>query len=555
MLVGGICGRGDNAHRVRDMTSRSVRIGLVLVLMASAHGSPQMSAQTAQRPDTNPPATFADPQRRAKLETAFPRIDKLVAAFMARNHVPGAAWGIVIDGELAHLGVSGFRELPSKAPVTRDSVFRIASMTKSFTAIAILKLRDEGKLSLEDLAERHVPELKNLRYPTSDSPRITVRHLMSHATGFPEDNPWGDQQLARTEAEFTRMLEEGIPFSNVPGVEYEYSNYGFAILGRIVTNVSGQPYPTYIQEAILGPLGMSSTTLEPGSVPADRLAHGYRWEDAQWKEEPPLPHGAFGSMGGMLTSVSDLSKYVGAFLSAWPPRDGPETGPIRRSSLREMQEMWRPRPTTVTSSSDGLNLNSGGYGYGLRVSQSCAFEHIVAHSGGLPGYGSLMQWLPEYGVGIVAFGNVTYTGWGEVVSNAFDLLAKTGGLQRRTPQPSTALVNARDAVSRLILSWDDERADEIAGMNLYLDRSKDRRRQEVDDLRAKVGACRMPAAFDFVENRLRGRWTMHCERGDLRVSITLAPTMPPGVQFLEVTKAEAGAPAASPPACRVQNAR
>jgi CubicO group peptidase (beta-lactamase class C family) len=520
----------------------------LLVTLLITQGSIGPSAQ-APRTGANPPAAFADPDRRAKLATAFPEIDRLVASFMDRTHVPGAAWGIVIDGELVHLGVAGYRDLPSKAPVTRDSVFRIASMTKSFTAMAILKLRDEGRLSLDDLAERHVPELKGLRYPTSDSPKITVRHLMSHATGFPEDNPWGDQQLAATEEQFTKMLQQGIPFSNAPGVEYEYSNYGFAILGRIVTNASGKPYREYIQEAILRPLGMSSTTLEPASVPPDRLAHGYRWEDEIWKEEPPLPDGAFGAMGGMLTSVPDLARYVGAFLAAWPPRDGEETGPVRRASLREMQQIWRSRPAIVSgTAAGGVNLNAGGYGYGLRIAQSCAFEQIVAHSGGLPGYGSLMQWLPDHGVGMIAFGNVTYTGWGGVVSGAFDLLARTGGLQARMPQPSPSLIEARDSVSRLIINWDDKLADEAAAMNLYLDRSKDRRRKEIEGLRGRVGQCTAPAAFDSVENWLRGQWTMKCERGDLRVSITLAPTLPPRVQHLDVRPAPAGASPAA--ACR-----
>ena len=160
-----------------------------------------------------------------------------------QSHVPGAAWGIVVDGELAHAGVTGLRELTSKSPVDRDTVFRIASMTKSFTAMAILKLRDEGKLSLDDPAERYVPELKGLKYPTTDSPRITIRHLLSHSSGFPEDNPWGDQQLADTEEQLSQMLRGGIPFSNAPGIAYEYSNYGFAILGRIVVNVSGHGVP------------------------------------------------------------------------------------------------------------------------------------------------------------------------------------------------------------------------------------------------------------------------------------------------------------------------
>jgi hypothetical protein len=102
------------------------------------------------------------------------------------------------------------------------------------------------------------------------------------------------------------------------------------------------------------------------------------------------------------------------------------------------------------------------------------------------------------------------------------------------PRPSTSLVASRDAVSRPIMTWDDKGADDMAAMNLFLDRSKDRRRKEITDLRAKVGTCAAPTKFDSVENWLRGDWTMKCERGDLRVSITLAPTMPPKVQYLYV---------------------
>lgn len=531
---------------------RRIHIAIILLValgsIAQPHGFEQAAA--SQAATTNPAAVFADPARRTKLAAAFPEIDKLVGTFMERSHVPGAAWGVIVDGELAHVGVAGYREVPSRSPVTRDSVFRIASMTKSFTAMAIMKLRDEGKLSLDDPAERHVPQLRTLRYPTSDSPRLTVRHLLSHATGFPEDNPWGDQQLDVSEEEFSRMLERGIPFSNPPGIAYEYSNYGFAILGRIVTNVSGRPYRQYIAESILEPLGMTSTTLEPASVAKDRLAHGYRWEDEAWKEEPPLPDGAFGAMGGMLTSLADLSRYVGAFLAAYPPRDGAETGPVRRASLREMQQIWRSRPASASRSQAGdVQLNSGGYGFGLRISQNCQFNQIVAHSGGLPGFGSLMQWLPDYGVGIIAFGNVTYTGWGGVVNQAFEALARTGGLEPRMPQPSAALVDMRDAVSRLVIAWDDKRADDVAAMNLYRDRSKERRKREIDSLREQVGACTAPTRFDYVENSLRGQWTLKCERGDLRVYITLAPTIPPRVQQLDVVDA-ARRPAASPPACR-----
>src|SRR6185436_19749917 len=115
-----------------------------------------------------------------------------------------------------------------------------------------------------------------------------------------------------------------------------------------------------------------------------------------------------------------------------------------------------------------------------------------------------------------------------------DLLAKTGDLKRRMPTPSRALAAARDSVSKLVMRWDDRLADDIAAGNLFLDQSKDRRRAEIEQLHTTYGSCTPASTFDDVENALRGRWTMSCERGKLQVAITLAPTMPPKVQFLSV---------------------
>ncbi|MEO5568423.1 MAG: serine hydrolase domain-containing protein [Gemmatimonadaceae bacterium] len=496
------------------------------------------------------PATLSSQSTRTeRLMSAMPAIDRLFQDFTTREHIPGAAWGVVIDGKLVHVGVTGYRDLAAKSPVDSSSVFRIASMTKSFTAMAILKLRDAGKLSLDDPAERYVPELASLKYPTTDSPRITIRHLLSHAEGFPEDNPWGDQQLARTDDEMSRMMRAGIPFSTAPGTAYEYSNYGFAILGRIVTKVSGVPYADYVAANILRPLGMRSTTLSPASVPANRLAHGYRWEDDQWKEEPQLPDGSFGAMGGMLTSLNDLGLYVSALLGAWPPRDGVETGPIRRSSLREMQQIWRPGTSSVVRDASGLRLNTGGYGFGLRVSASCMFAHIVAHSGGLPGFGSQMRWFPEQGVGIIAFGNRTYSGWGGPFDAALAALAQTGALQPRMAEPSPALMQARENVTALVLNWNDNAAKAVAADNLFLDRSLERRAAEILAHRNRVGTCTTGSGFAYVENALRGQWIIPCERGSLLASITLAPTMPPTVQYMEFSAAPPSGVVSRPAIC------
>jgi hypothetical protein len=142
-------------------------------------------------------------------------------------------------------------------------------------------------------------------------------------------------------------------------------------------------------------------------------------------------------------------------------------------------------------------------------------------------------------VGIIAFGNLRYTPWGSTVTAALNALNRTGALQPRAVQPSPALTAAKDAASTLVIAWDDAIADRIASANLFLDEDKAHRRAELARLHASVGACRAGTPFDHVENALRGDWTMSCERGRVRVAITLAPTMPPKVQFLSVSAAPA----------------
>ena len=209
--------------------------------------------------------------------------------------------------------------------------------------------------------------------------------------------------------------------------------------------------------------------------------------------------------------------------------------------------MWRPGVPSVVRDSTGLQLTTAGYGFGLGVSANCEFAHMVGHSGGLPGFGSRMQWLPEYGLGIIAFGNRTYTRWGPPFTAALTELSQTGALRPREAIPAKALVAAREQVTKLVLDWDDELARSLAAENLFLDRSLDRRRSDLAALRAQSGRCKATSGFAYVENALRGQWVLPCERGDLLVSVTLAPTMPPSVQFLEVTPApppeELGRPA------------
>ncbi len=330
-------------------------------------------------------------------------------------------------------------------------------------------------------------------------------------------------------------MKGGIPFSNAPGLAYEYSNYGFAILGQVVARVAKQPYRDYVAANILKPLGMTSTTYQVEAVPADRMAHGYRWEDGTWTEEPALPDGAYGSMGGLWTTTRDLAKIVAFHMSAWPPRDDPEQGPVARGSMREMQQAWRPNVSAAGRATvdSPLQLHVSAYGYGLRISRDCLAEHVVSHGGGLPGYGSLMTWLPEYGVGLIAMGNVTYAAFSRLFDDSIAALSRTGALAPRVVQPAPILLQRKAEVSRLIQQWDDGLASQIAAVNLFLDEPAARRRAEFEQITKTQGACK-PANEIDAENALRGTWRMTCDRGWLNVTITLSPTEPPLVQDLTV---------------------
>ena len=250
----------------------------------------------------HPVPVFADPARRAKIESALPAVERAFEKFYRERGTPGLAFGMLVDGQLVLAKGLGVAHRDSNAPVTAETRFRIASMTKSFTVLAILKLRDEGKLSLEDPVAKWIPETGKWTPPTRDSAVLRVRHLLTHGAGFPEDNPWGDQQLGISDAELDAWLKKGVPFSTSPGMAYEYSNYGFALLGRIVTKASGRPYRQYLEKEILMPLGMADSTLEPEEAPKAKTAVGYRRTGDTYLVEPSLRHGAFGAMGGLVTT-------------------------------------------------------------------------------------------------------------------------------------------------------------------------------------------------------------------------------------------------------------
>ncbi|MBZ5856829.1 serine hydrolase domain-containing protein [Flavihumibacter profundi] len=465
------------------------------------------------------------------IEAAYPAIDEVFSNYARQNHFPGFVYGLLVDGKLVHTGNIGYLNTTQKNAADSKSAFRIASMTKSFTAMAILKLRDEGKLKLDDPVYLYIPEMKGQRYLTTDAAPITIRHLLTHGAGFPEDNPWGDRQLATTDKELVDLIKKGISFSNDPGLGYEYSNLGFAMLGFVIKKVSGQPYQTYITKNILEPLGMVHTYWEYSKVPANTLAHGYRWLNEQWVEQPLLHDGTYGAMGGMITTIEDFSRYVILQLSAWPPRNDEDKGPVKRSSLREMQFPWN-----ISGFNPQFKYPGGrpcplvtAYAYGLGWTRDCEDRIYIGHTGGLPGFGSNWKIMPDYGIGIISFSNLTYAPTSSINLQVLDTLISLAKLQPKKIPVSAILDQRKNELIKLLPEWKQAESIPVFAENFFMDYFTDSLRKEAVEIFSRAGKI-IHIRELIPENNLRGSFIMEGENSNIEISFTLTPENPPLIQ-------------------------
>ncbi len=484
--------------------------------------------------NTYKPAYFENDKRVEKSKEIAPEIHRLVKEQGKAKNIPGIAYGIVVDNELVVASATGLINLENKLPATTKSAFRIASMTKSFTAMAIMKLRDEGRLSLYDPVHKYIPEMSGLEYLTSDAPIINIKSLLTMTAGFPEDNPWGDRQLDESDQMLIDLIADGVSFSNPASYEFEYSNTGYALLGNIISRISGKSYQEYIRENILLPLKMEHTYWEYDSVPKNHLAHGYRWENDQWTLEPMIHDGSFGAIGGLITTIEDFSKYVSLHLSAWPPRSETDNGPVKRSTLREMHTAQYVN--LYAKSKDWNNKHCAfiwGYGFGLGVGENCNGIKMVSHSGALPGFGSSYIFFPEYGVGIMAFGNLTYT-MPRPGKEIAKLLFETIDLQARKLPVSDILLEKQEQLVKLIQAWDKDIEVKILAENFYLDKSREHRMSEIQEILDKAGAIQNIEEMEPV-NQLRGSFKLKAENGFIEIFFTLTLEKYPKVQQLDVS--------------------
>ena len=458
-------------------------------------------------------------------------LDAVFARWARRERAPGLSWGLVRDGNLVASGGHGTLQLGRSATPDADSVFRIASMTKSFTGAALMTLVADGRLRLDDPVAMHVLELEGWRGPTTDGPPLTVRHLVSMESGLPTDDAWADRHVDLTDEQMDALIAAGAEFAWTPGVRFEYSNLGWGLVGRVIERVAGVRPQELVSSALLEPLGMTATTwVRPAS---GEVAEPYRLQDDEWMHEAdPLGDGTIAPMGGIWSTVRDLARWTGFFTDAFPPRGEPDDGPLPRWARRDMQqlrrvdELTRLRPSPTGPSRVAVT----GYGIGLAVRIDERLGISVGHSGGLPGYGSHMRWLPEHGVGVIALSNVTYGNMHAACVEALEVLADLDDLgPAHSIEASPSLSRAGVEAAALLSSWNDADAGAMFADNVVLDESFDRRAEAARRLASRHGPLEVSPSLES-ETPLRGSFIV----GDGAVRVEIGLNHEGMVQWLDV---------------------
>jgi CubicO group peptidase (beta-lactamase class C family) len=466
----------------------------------------------------------------------FQDLDAIYARYQQAENIPGLVYGVVQDGKLAHVKGIGVASLESETPVGPETFFRIASMTKCVTALAVLLLRDRGKLPLDARVESLVPAFSRVALPTEDSRPITLRHLLTHSAGFVTDDPWGDRLLAQPLDEFNAMLREGMVFAQAPGIDFEYANLGYSLLGRVVEAASGVPYSQFVRREMLQPLGMTKTTFEIDDLPAGALARGYRHHDGTWDAAEIEHDGAYGAMAGIVTNAVEYARFVAFMLDAWPARDDAERGPVSRAARRGLALLHSgPRAPTFRKHKGREIATASAYGYGLINSVESELGRYLHHRGGLPGYGSHFLFSPQAQIGIFSFANRTYAAMNEPNLEAAAAL-KDAGLWKMPAIPVSAhLAPAVEMVSRVYRAGRIAEAAPMLAINFLLDRPAAEWDRHLATLTERMGALRHIDAAP--SHALSAKLTLVCERGTAQGQLILTGEPTPRIQSLTLEAA------------------
>ncbi|MFZ7086971.1 serine hydrolase domain-containing protein [Curtobacterium sp. RRHDQ10] len=475
------------------------------------------------------------------------RVDALFRDRVSAGIAPSSVWGVFDHGGLVASGGHGDRG--DGSPPDADTVYRIASCTKSVTAAAVMLLVERGQLDLDAPITDFVPAFRAVRLPTPDAPVPTVRMLLTMSGGFPTDDPWADRQESLSDDAFDAVLRAGILFDAVPGTRFAYSNLGYALLGRVVAVVSGRPYVDVARTEVLEAVGLPATTFSAADSPGF-VVRGVRPHDAGWEPLPLTGPGAFSSIGGLFSTVTDLSRWARHLSAAFVTPDATPTGgapssggPVTTQGRRQMQQAMRIIP--------GPGPRPMGYGFGLFVEEDPRVGPIVSHSGGYPGFSAHMRWSTSTGLGVVAFENATAARVALAATEAHDLLL-AGSASPEVPEATLPVtLAAQGAVTRFLAEWcrddapgdpaTDGAASAVLAPNVAMDVPLDRRRAAVRVAVDVAGAVVTdPPDTTWSESPTHLGWRIAGTRGVLRVEIRLAPLRVGLVQTL-VVRAEPSA--------------
>ena len=330
-----------------------------------------IAAAAAHREAPQQPAPAGSP--------AFAAFDAFFDARLADQGIVGGAFLLMRDHRAAHAHTFGLSDRQAGTPVDADTIFHWASITKTFTAIGIMQLRDRGLLTLDDPIVKYVPELRQVHNPFGPMEDVTLRMLMSHSAGFRNPTwPWGgDQAWHPFEPPGWAQVAAMLPYTRIefaPGTKYSYSNPGIIFLGRVIELLTGDDYEVYIDKNILKPLEMHRAFFDtaPYHLRPHR-SHSYYWKAGAPEEARfDFDTGITVSNGGLNAPLTDMAKYLD-FLVGNPARQAVYDGILRRSSL---EDMWKP--VVAVGQSDESPGGHMGLCFFLEQHGGLSF---VAHSG------------------------------------------------------------------------------------------------------------------------------------------------------------------------------
>lgn len=339
----------------------------------------------------------AEKQDRAPLDLDELDLNARVGEILNRHPAVGLALGVVRNGRLEYFYAHGVADIASNSPVTEDTVFRIASITKTFTAIAVMQLWEQGLVELDAPANDYLRAYQLVPAKASFEP-VTLRHLLTHTSGIPEMiHPsralmylFGESvKLGRPLPTLGEYYRGGLRVVAEPGSRFVYTDHNFATVGQIVEDVSGELLDRYLRNHVFDPLGMDDTDLIRSERVRSRLATGYTIRsngakavtDRQW---------ITAAASSIYSTPKDMARYVAALLGGGANEHGSVIKPATLALMFEPH--YQPHPLIP-----GIGLAFDRFNFGGHL--------VVGHEGVLPGFNSQIYAAPEDGVGVLAFTN------------------------------------------------------------------------------------------------------------------------------------------------------